>query len=452
MSPATATTARAPATVPRALLIAEVWAEFGADVAPLSNGLGQPLARTVKLLLDPLVLRPVLNPRFAAGPVRGEHVDELRATLREAGPRLAATAAWFTQLKRARRAARITEGNPQDRYFQRCYELASTLGPPGADAPRVAAEVVDEIREAAGELTVEALRRFVTDPAQAAALRAELTAAWAARAATDQGAEVPADPPELAALLDQLASGPDRALLAALLAQGLGSRDAASLAAPGAALDCGLTRRERVVAPELGERASKRNLPPPFDRSVFERLFAGFTATFHRSTMPGLPALVRQEIHRSAAPWQLADEAGRLAMVLGRRASAGLDPERTAGTDAAGTDAAVRLAARWRREPFVHRALRLPRPAGAGVLEVRQAYLRRLWVRLHGRELRGEPLAAEVLWDLLDGVLRSVIMDQRDRLRAVLDRAAVSGGPADPPTGPATDSPADSPSGEERRP
>ncbi|WP_062213948.1 hypothetical protein [Streptomyces sp. NBRC 109706] len=448
MCPPTATTARAPATVPRALLIAEVWAEFGADVAPLSNGLGQPLARTVKLLLDPLVLRPVLNPRFAAGPVRGEHVDELRATLREAGPRLAATAAWFTELKRARRAARITEGNPQDRYFQRCYELASTLGPPGRDAQRVAAEAVDEIREAAGELTVEALRRFVTDPVRSAALSAELTAAWADRASAVRvvpAAEVSPDPPELTTLLDQLATGPDRALLDALLAQGLGSRDAVSLLAPGAALDCGLTRRERVVAPELGERASKRNLPPPFDRSVFERLFAGFTTTFQRSTMPGIPALVRQEIHRSAAPWQLADEAGRLTMVLGRRASAGLEPERATG--AAGTDAAVRLAARWRREPFVHRALRLPQPAGAGVSEVRQAYLRRLWVRLHGRELRAEPLAADGLWDLLDGVLRSVIMDQRDRLRAVLDRASTTG----PATGRPAASPTASPAGEEGR-
>ncbi|RMI27587.1 hypothetical protein EBN88_29150, partial [Streptomyces triticirhizae] len=181
-------TADAPATVPRARLIAEVWAELGAGLAPLSNGLGQPLARTVKLLLDPLVLRPVLNPHFAAGPVRGEHADELRATLRAAGPRLAATAAWFTRLKRARRTLRITEGNPQDLYFQRCFELAGTLGPPGADAERVATEVVAEIREAAGALTVAALRRHVTEPARAAELRRRLAEAWAAPAAPGRDA------------------------------------------------------------------------------------------------------------------------------------------------------------------------------------------------------------------------------------------------------------------------
>lgn len=454
-------TADAPATVPRALLIAEVWAELGDGVAPLSNGLGQPLARTVKLLLDPLVLRPVLNPRFAAGPVRGEHADELRATLREAGPRLAATAAWFTRLKRARRALRITEGNPQDLYFQRCFELAGTLGPPGADAERVATETVAEMREAAGALTVSALRRHVTDPARAAELRRRLADAWAAasraRPEVDQGTSGP----DLDRFLDGVATGPDRARLAALVAGRAGSVDAASLLPPGAALACGLTRRERIVPPELGESASKRTLPPPFDRSVFERLFAGFTSAFHREAMPELSELVMQEIQRSAEPWQLAEESTRVTMALGRRASVALAPG-----GAAGSDAGARLAARWRREPFVHRALRLPtaadpdRPAGEGpsgegpvgegpvgdgpgglgpggpadgagaVDRVRQAYLRRLWVRVHGRELRGEPVAAEGLWDLLDGVLRSVIMDQRDRLRAVLDRAGtlVDGG------------------------
>ncbi|SOD63364.1 hypothetical protein SAMN06297387_11096 [Streptomyces zhaozhouensis] len=423
MCPGEALTAEAPATVPRALLIAEVWAELGSELAPLSNGLGQPLARTVKLLLDPLVLRPVLNPRFAAGQVRGEDAEELRATLRAAGPRLAATAAWFTRLKRARRTLRISEGNPQDLYFQRCFELAGTLGPPGADAERVACEVVAEIRESAGELTVAALRRHITDPARAAELRARLAHAWASRAPVGQ------PPPDQAALtaaldgvLDRVAGGVDRAALDGLVAGRAGAADAVSLLPPGAALACGLTLRERIEPPALGESASKRNLPPPFDRSVFERLFAGFTSAFHRESMPGLSELVLQEVRRSAEPWQLAREETRVTMALGRRASAALAPGGEAGSDAG-----ARLAARWRREPFVHRALRLPRAEGGGpgesVGRVREAYLRRLWVRVHGRELREEPVAAEDLWDLLDGVLRSVIMDQRDRLRAELDRA-----------------------------
>jgi hypothetical protein len=67
-----------------------------------------------------------------------------------------------------------------------------------------------------------------------------------------------------------------------------------------------------------------------------------------------------------------------------------------------------------------------PPEVHADVHGVREAYLRRLWVRVHGRELRHDALTAEQVWDVLDGVLRSVILDQRDRLRSVLEREAVA--------------------------
>ena len=76
------------------------------------------------------VLRPVLNPWFAAGAIDIEHVDALRARIVQSGPVLAGTAAWFLVLKKERRRAGITDGNPQDLYFQRCYELASEHGHP----------------------------------------------------------------------------------------------------------------------------------------------------------------------------------------------------------------------------------------------------------------------------------------------------------------------------------
>jgi hypothetical protein len=60
----------------------------------------------------------------------------------------------------------------------------------------------------------------------------------------------------------------------------------------------------------------------------------------------------------------------------------------------------------------------------ADVRGVREAYLRRLWVRVHGRELRQDAVTADQVWDMLDGVLRSVILDQRDRLRSALEREA----------------------------
>jgi hypothetical protein len=68
----------------------------------------------------------------------------------------------------------------------------------------------------------------------------------------------------------------------------------------------------------------------------------------------------------------------------------------------------------------------VPPEVRADVRGVREAYLRRLWVRLHGRELRHDTVTFDQVWDVLDGVLRSVILDQRDRLRSVLEREAVA--------------------------
>lgn len=401
-------------TLPRGMVIAQAWAELGDAVAPLSNASGRPLARTVKLIVDPLVLRPVHNPHLAGGAVAPEHVDELRVTIVAAGPALAATAAWFLLLKKARRAAGITDGHPQDRYFQRCYELAHLHGHPDTtpDAAVVAADVLADLHAPVG-LTVAELRRYVTDPANHAELVRLLRAAWART--TDQE-HVPADT-GVTGFLDTCATDPDQALFTSLVARAAGSGGAGELTRSGIAKNYGLTDRPRPVPPELGDTASTRTLPKPLDRSVFERLFAAF----RQVVADDAGALVRAEIHRTAQPWQLADEASRVVMVLGREASGGL-----AGDHATGAGGLLR--SRWLREAYVRRVLRMPSAVPGDLLAdvhgVRGAYLRRLWVRLHGRELRAEPLTAVELWSLLDGVLRSVIMDQRDRLRSALERAA----------------------------
>jgi hypothetical protein len=83
------------------------------------------------------------------------------------------------------------------------------------------------------------------------------------------------------------------------------------------ALAHGLSDRDRPAPPVLGASASKRNLPKPFDRSIVERLFAPLTNTFLRAGLADVPVLVRQEISRSAGPWQLAEEVSRVVMVLG---------------------------------------------------------------------------------------------------------------------------------------
>ncbi|MFI6029538.1 hypothetical protein [Amycolatopsis magusensis] len=409
----------ATATLPRGLVIAQAWSELGEAVAPLSNAVGRPLTRTVKLLLEPLVLRPVRNPEFAAGAVAIEHVDALRARIAEAGPVLAATASWFVVLKSERRRLRLTEGNPQDLYFQRCFELATGHGPPGPDAASIAAATLAEVHGQDGP-TVGALRGFLSDAANAGELTRLIEATWAAMT-VPRPEPVPA---AVVAFLATCASAPDHRTFQALVTGSAGSAWAAELDRPGVAQAHGLTDRDRPARPELGERASKANLPKPFDRSILERLFAPLTNTFLRAGLAEVPVLVRQEIARSAGPWQLADEVSRVVMVLGREASADLAG---ATTGEAGS-AAARLRSRWEREAYVHRVLRMPSAAPPGiradVRDVRAAYLRRLWVRVHGRELRRDEVTADQVWDVLDGVLRSVILDQRDRLRAVLEREA----------------------------
>lgn len=404
----------ATATFPRGLVIARAWAALGDAVAPLSNATGRPLTRTVKLILDPLVLRPVLNPEFAAGAVAVEHVDALRARITGAGPVLAATASWFVVLKKERRRLRLTDGNPQDLYFQRCFELATEHGRPGPDAARVAAAVLAEVHAKEGP-TVAGLRDFVGDAVTAHELTLLIKTTWAA-AHRPRPTPVPA---RIAEFLDTCAAAPDQALFDALIAAAAGS--AVDLDRPGVALAHGLTDRDRPARPALGAGASKANLPKPFDRSIVERLFVPLTNAFLRAGLADVPALVRQEIGRSAGSWQLADEASRVVMVLGSEASAGLTGDLPAG------DAQARLRSRWEREAYVHRVLRMPSSAlHADVRGVRAAYLRRLWVRVHGRELRRDPVTAGQVWDVLDGVLRSVILDQRDRLRTLLEREAGS--------------------------
>gem|GEM_PF-1466889 len=517
--------------VPRSLAIVEAWAELD-GVEPFTGRTGLPLARTVKLLLDPLVLRPVRNPHLAMALLSVEAAAELRALVRRAAPDLRAAAEWFVLLKRARRRAGITEGNPQDLYFQRAYELARTHGAPaggrGVVVAEADAEVADAVSEALADLhddsrvTAAGLREYVTEPGTSGELRRLIELTWAAarraervvaagtveRAGTaadargsrgagraapggsagdavagsvvavltipgaagpvmaekDDGAARPASvsavDAALARFLDECANDEGDDAFDALVASRAGTAGAAGLESAGAARRLGLSDRDLPLPPEVGASASKSSLPAPFDRSILERLFAALPAIADRGDDIG--ELVHAEIVRAAGGWQLAEEPSRVLLVVATRATAGLDDDegprggdaRIPGTaigepgtpdpsatgaeadagraarrtepPAPASDAARRLRERWRREPFVHRALRLAEP-GDETERVREAVMRRLWVRLHGRELREEPLAAEEAWPLVDGALRSVILDRRDRVKTSIARHAEGG-------------------------
>lgn len=399
------------------MVIAQAWTSLGEGIAPLSNAAGRPLARTVRLILDPLVIRPVHRPNLGAALISLTDAEELARTIAAGGDDLRATAAWFVVLKKARRRLGITAGNPQDLYFQRCYELARTRGGPGPDAAVVAAEAVADIHDSTGRVTAAELRAYLTEPARRGELQGLIERTWTAVDRTRQSTPSPA----LGRFLDTCAAAPDDGLFNALVRRAAGSATAAALAVPGAARALGLTEHDAVRPPVIGETASKSALPSPFDRSILERLFAGLGALARDAVKSvALSDVVTAEIYRAAGTWQLADEPSRILMAAGREASGAITDEA-----AVSVDAAARLRARWRREPFVQRAMRLPDQT-AETSGVREAYMRRLWVRLHGRELRGNPVTAAQAWDVLDGALRSVILDRRDRLKAGLEREALS--------------------------
>ncbi|MFI2476061.1 hypothetical protein [Nocardia xishanensis] len=496
------------------MVLDEVWRRLD-GVEALSGPQGGPLRRTVKLLLDPLVIRPVQHPSCAGAILTADGATLLASRIFAAADVLRATAAWFTLLKQVRRALRITEGNPQDLYFQRCFELATTAGHPDPMRDRQTAEAaLRDIHEFAAGRTTQALKEHLTDAEVARQLGGLIEIAWRRRpSAGGVGDE------HIAALDDLLdacatsrTTGDGQPELDRLVAARVGTHSGIDLwrrAAPDSAQELGLTAHPLPRPPALGASASKADLGLPFDRTIYERVFTVLQASSERAELPPIPELVTDEIARSCSPWALLDETLRVAAAAGAALAVGLSPfgatsdERGHGAgrvrhlaDAAragrgsegdiarpdrgapeatradrdstpdvalagrgeaadATQAAGRVAApdgvtrgtaahrainnRWRREAYVLQARRLAvhvpetpsGPLAQIAAELRtpwRPYLRRLWVRLHGRDVRDAPVSEpEELWDLLDGVARSVILDHRTKVKNALSADAVAG-------------------------
>ncbi|WP_063007977.1 hypothetical protein [Nocardia kruczakiae] len=450
------------------MVLDEVWRGIE-GVEALSGAQGGPLRRTVKLILDPLVIRPVQHPACAGPILTADGATLLAARVHAAADVLRATAAWFTLLKQVRRALRITDGNPQDLYFQRCFELATVSGAPDPvrDRPTATATLHDIHHLAAGR-TTQALKDHLTDRSTAGELAALIDTAWLRR---PQSARAAADhTTAIAALLDSCATAraDDAAReLRTLITERAGTHSGITLwhnASGDSAQELGLTVHRLPVAPALGTGASTATLALPFDRTVYERVFTVLQASTERSDLPTIPELVTEEIARSCAPWALLDESLRVTAAAGVHLARGLAP--VTGSDRSpasepvtsshddcvrelknsarqgssvphrGTAAHRAINGRWRREAYVLQARRLAvhdigqssDPLAVIAAELRRpwrSYLRRLWVRLHGRDVRGASLSptgpeTTELWDLLDGVARSVILDHRTRVRKAL--------------------------------
>lgn len=432
------------------MVLDEVWRRLD-GVEPLSGPHGGPLRRTVKLVLDPLVIRPVQHP-LCAGPIlTADGAVLLEARIQAAADVLRATAAWFTVLKQVRRTLRITEGHPQDLYFQRCFELATTAGMPDpARARAVAEDALREIHEYTAGRTTQALKQYLTDHTRERELAGLLELAWRRRPlAGPAGGEHDAQVDELleacaAARLGEDADG--QRTLDRLVAAHAGTHTGIRLWQDASAQELGLTAHPVPPRPAIGASASKSTLGRPFDRTVYERVFTVLQASTERAELPPIPELVDAEIARSCAPWALLDESLRVAATAGTALATGLAPiehrrEPSTGRprlrlaetapDPTRSTAHQVVNSRWQREAYVLQARRLAvsaePPTGplaaiaAELITPWQPYLRRLWVRLHGRDVREFPIhEPDELWDLLDGVARSVILDHRTRVKRAL--------------------------------
>jgi hypothetical protein len=352
---------------------------------------------------------------------------------------LRATAEWFTLLKQVRRGLRITDGNPQDLYFQRCFELAKAAGAPDRSRDgEIAETTLLELHGFAAGRTTRALREYLTEPDRARELTGLIRVAWERRPLRD-GADRTA---VLAALLEVCVAARSlrdggRAALGELLAVHAGSHAGIRLwsaATDPSARQLGLTEYPAPAQPPLGSAASTATLARPFDRSIYERVFTVLQAALDRADLPTVPELVGAEIARSCAPWALLDESLRLAASAGAVLALGLRP---LGDELpTGTAAQRVINGRWRREAYVLQARRLALrtseesggPLDAVAADLRtpwRPYLRRLWVRLHGRDVRELPLPDGVeLWDVLDGVARSVMLDHRMRVKQALSTSS----------------------------
>lgn len=312
------------------MVLDEVWRKLD-GVEALSGPQGGPLRRTVKLVLDPLVIRPVQHPSCAGAILTADGATLLATRIYAAADVLRATAAWFTLLKQVRRALRITEGNPQDLYFQRCFEFATTAGHPDPVRDRQSAEAaLRDIHEFAAGRTTQALKDHLTDAETARELGGLIEIAWRRRPVGAVGGDHTAAFEEL---LDTCANsrvtGDGQPELNRLVAAHAGTHSGIDLwhrASGGSANELGLTAHLLPHPPALGASASKADLGLPFDRTIYERVFTVLQASSERAELPPIPELVTDEIARSCAPWALLDETLRVAAATGAALAVGLSP------------------------------------------------------------------------------------------------------------------------------
>ncbi|KWX65677.1 hypothetical protein [Mycobacterium sp. NAZ190054] len=416
---------------PRRAVIDRAWRSIGPGVEVLSGDDGGPLTRTVKRILDPLVLRLRANTRFSAPFVTDAVAAEMHEAILSHGDTLRATAHWFDLLKKERRRLRITTGNAQELYFPLCFELAVTRGAPGEQ--HVAAAVLRDIHSDRDRTATEVLDRHLADAGVVAALSAQAVRSWH---------DVQAGPQRSGPFLSGLSTVLGRAdshtaaaarqrVWTALVADptpyNLGAaahRDPASL--PWSIVALGMSSVEPQQPPEITGGSGER----PLDRGVADRVRATLRRALARDELPDVPLLCAEEVDRACAPWGLLGEDKQATLIVGIDVAVDLAP--LDDTAPCRSELARQIQARLRKEAYVLHARRYL--AGGAPLHPRQQavvdelaafcrpYLSRLWARLHGRDVWQEPCSeVGVVRELLEGVSRSVSLDHRQRIKTMLE-------------------------------
>ena len=419
---------------PRRAVIDRAWRAIGPGVEVLSGEDGGPLRRTVKRIIDPLVLRLRSNAGFSAPFVGSDVAADMHRVIVEHGDQLRCTASWFTALKHERRRLRITTGNAQELYFPVCFELAVTKGDPAQWDDDTVAVTLGEIHGSRDRTAIGALNEYVASPHVIAKMSRQLERSW-----RDVQAGGAITRPFFAGLTTVL--GPAEGHTAAAARQRVWSALIAD-ATPynlGAGAHTSATGMPWSIV-EVGLSAVAPQPPPavdggtdgdrPLNRSVVNRVRATLRRAMDRDELPDIPLLCAEEVDRACAPWGLIGEDKQATLVAGIEVAVQLAP--LSETAAVGYELAQQIQARLRKEAYVLHARRYladgepihprQRQVVDDLTAFSRPYMSRLWARLHGRDVWQEPCSdVDDVRALLQGVARSVSLDHRQRIKSMLE-------------------------------
>ncbi|OBJ57197.1 hypothetical protein [Mycobacterium asiaticum] len=419
---------------PRRAVIDAAWRAVGPGVEVLSSDDGGPLSRTVKRIIDPLVLRLRANPQYSAPVVTDAVAATIHSLIVGKAAELRWAAAWFEVLKLQRRRLRIRSGNAQELYFPVCFELAVTKGAPTTEDSATAAQVLQEVHQGRDRTAVEVLNDYVASAQVVSTLAAQLVASWRDVRADD----APREPfmAELTTVLGTVKSHTAAAARQRVWTAMIADTTPYNLGA--------LIRLESAELPwsivELGLSASAPQRPPevaggsesdrPLDRTVVDRVRSTLRRALDRDALPDVPLLCAEEVDRACAPWGLLAEDKQATLVAGIEVAVDLAPLDRSVTSRYGL--AAQIQARLRKEAYVLHARRYLAEGGPihprqqqvvdDLASYAQPYLSRLWARLHGRDVWQEPCEdIDDVRSLLEGVARSVSLDHRQRIKSMLE-------------------------------